>query len=74
MPFSTDEEKQTYEQLVAAGAKYFSVHEQLIAAFASGDLEKVKSLRKNETRAALEEAGPNPTVCARSTTSWLTTW
>ena len=57
LPFSTDEEKQTYEALLAAGAKYFSVHEQLIAAFASGDLEKVKSLRKNETRAALEEAG-----------------
>ena len=40
LPFSTDEEKQTYEALLAAGAKYFSVHEQLIAAFASGDLEK----------------------------------
>ncbi|WP_033137557.1 methyl-accepting chemotaxis protein [Aeromonas finlandensis] len=56
-PFSTDEEKQTYEQLVSAGARYFSVHEQLMSAFAAGDLERVKSLRKNETRAALQEAG-----------------
>ncbi|MGY3893501.1 methyl-accepting chemotaxis protein [Aeromonas enterica] len=57
LPFSTNEERQTYEQLVSAGAKYFSVHEELLAAFANGDLERVKSLRKNETRAALEEAG-----------------
>ncbi|WP_111805355.1 methyl-accepting chemotaxis protein [Aeromonas allosaccharophila] len=57
MPFTTDEEKQTYEQLLSAGAKYFSVHEELVNAFAAGDLDKVRSLRKNETRAALEEAG-----------------
>ncbi|PTS76031.1 methyl-accepting chemotaxis protein [Aeromonas sp. HMWF036] len=57
MPFTTDEEKQTYEQLLNAGAKYFSVHEELVNAFAAGDLDKVRSLRKNETRAALEEAG-----------------
>ncbi|MGY3921747.1 methyl-accepting chemotaxis protein [Aeromonas jandaei] len=57
MPFATDEEKQTYEQLLNAGAKYFSVHEELVNAFAAGDLDKVRSLRKNETRAALEEAG-----------------
>ena len=57
LEFSTAEEKQTYEQLLAAGAKYFAVHEELMAAFASGDLDKVKSLRRNETRVALEEAG-----------------
>ncbi|WP_068978005.1 methyl-accepting chemotaxis protein [Aeromonas sp. EERV15] len=57
LPFSTAEEKQVYEQTVAAGAKYFSVHEQLMSAFAAGDLERVRSLRKNETRAALEEVG-----------------
>jgi len=28
-----------------------------VTAFANGDLERVKGLRKNETRAALEEAG-----------------
>ncbi|MFM5598500.1 methyl-accepting chemotaxis protein [Aeromonas sp. 601027] len=57
LPFTTGEEKQVYEQVVAAGAKYFSVHDQLINAFAAGDLDKVRSLRKNETRAALEEVG-----------------
>ncbi|WP_421258031.1 methyl-accepting chemotaxis protein [Aeromonas sp. 600886] len=57
LPFTTGEEKQVYEQVVAAGAKYFLVHDQLINAFAAGDLDKVRSLRKNETRAALEEVG-----------------
>ncbi|MBM0489957.1 HAMP domain-containing protein [Aeromonas jandaei] len=57
LPFTTDEEKQLYDQLRSAGAKYFSVHEELMSAFAAGDLDKVRSLRKNETRAALEEAG-----------------
>ncbi|WP_429039015.1 methyl-accepting chemotaxis protein [Aeromonas veronii] len=57
LPFTTGEEKQVYEQVVAAGAKYFSVHDQLLNAFAAGDLDKVRSLRKNETRAALEEVG-----------------
>ena len=57
LPFTTDEEKQVYDQLRSAGAKYFSVHEELMSAFAAGDLDKVRSLRKNETRAALEEAG-----------------
>jgi methyl-accepting chemotaxis protein len=42
---------------VSAGARYFSVHEELMSAFAAGDLDRVRSLRKNETRAALEEAG-----------------
>ncbi|MEV3811747.1 methyl-accepting chemotaxis protein [Aeromonas allosaccharophila] len=57
LEFSTAEEKQVYEQVVAAGAKYFAVHDQLLSAFATGDLDRVKSLRKNETRAALEEVG-----------------
>ncbi|MFQ2125665.1 methyl-accepting chemotaxis protein [Aeromonas jandaei] len=57
LPFTTDEEKQVYDQLRSAGAKYFSVHEELMSAFAAGDLDKVRSLRKNETRAALEEVG-----------------
>ncbi|MFM4982263.1 methyl-accepting chemotaxis protein [Aeromonas veronii] len=57
LPFTTGEEKQVYEQVVAAGAKYFAVHEQLLSAFAAGDLERVRSLRKNETRVALEEVG-----------------
>jgi methyl-accepting chemotaxis protein len=57
LPFSTAEEKQVYEQVVAAGAKYFAVHEQLLSAFTAGDLERVRSLRKNETRIALEEVG-----------------
>ncbi|WP_429022159.1 methyl-accepting chemotaxis protein [Aeromonas allosaccharophila] len=57
LPFTTGEEKQVYEQVVAAGAKYFSVHDQLLSAFAAGDLERVRSLRKNETRVALEEVG-----------------
>ncbi|QWL57154.1 methyl-accepting chemotaxis protein [Aeromonas jandaei] len=57
LPFTTDEEKQLYDQLRSAGARYFSVHEELMSAFAAGDLDKVRSLRKNETRAALEEAG-----------------
>ncbi|WP_421215698.1 methyl-accepting chemotaxis protein [Aeromonas jandaei] len=57
LPFTTDEEKQVYDQLRSAGAKYFSVHEELMSAFTAGDLDKVRSLRKNETRAALEEAG-----------------
>ncbi|MGN5290965.1 methyl-accepting chemotaxis protein [Aeromonas sp. 11P] len=56
LEFST-EEKQVYEQVVAAGAKYFAVHDQLLSAFAAGDLERVRSLRKNETRVALEEVG-----------------
>ncbi|MGL5707297.1 MAG: MCP four helix bundle domain-containing protein, partial [Aeromonas sp.] len=41
LPFTTDEEKLTYEQLLSAGAKYFSVHEELMNAFAANDLEKV---------------------------------
>ncbi|MFM5614474.1 methyl-accepting chemotaxis protein [Aeromonas allosaccharophila] len=57
LPFTTGEEKQVYEQVVAAGAKYFAVHDQLLSAFAAGDLERVRSLRKNETRVALEEVG-----------------
>ena len=57
LPFTTDEEKQTYDQLLSAAAKYFAVHDELINAFAANDLEKVKNLRKNETRTALEEAG-----------------
>lgn len=57
LPFTTDEEKQVYEQLVNAGAQYFRVHEELMSAFAAGDLDKVRSLRKNETRVTLEEAG-----------------
>ncbi|MGL5537253.1 MAG: methyl-accepting chemotaxis protein, partial [Aeromonas veronii] len=57
LAFTTGEEKQVYEQVVAAGAKYFAVHDQLLSAFAAGDLERVRSLRKNETRVALEEVG-----------------
>ncbi|WP_042035579.1 MCP four helix bundle domain-containing protein, partial [Aeromonas popoffii] len=57
LPFASDEDKQNYEQLIAAGAKYFSMHKELMAAIASGDLERVKGLRKNETRVALEEVG-----------------
>lgn len=57
LEFSTAEEKQLYEQVVAAGAKYFAVHQELMSAFAAGDLERVRALRKNETRAALEEVG-----------------
>ncbi len=57
LPFSTAEEKQVYDQLLSAGAKYFAVHEELMSAFAAGDLDKVRSLRKNETRVMLEEVG-----------------
>jgi methyl-accepting chemotaxis protein len=57
LPFNTAEEKQTYEQLVSAGGRYFSVHEELMSAFAAGDLDRVRSLRTNETLTALEEAG-----------------
>lgn len=57
LAFATDEEKQVYEQVLAAGAKYFAVHDELQKAFAASDLERVKSLRKNETRVALEEVG-----------------
>ncbi|MEL3927629.1 methyl-accepting chemotaxis protein [Aeromonas enteropelogenes] len=57
LTFSTSEEKQVYEQAKAAGAKYFAVHDELMKAFAADDLQKVKSLRRNETRVALEEVG-----------------
>ncbi|MFB2874319.1 methyl-accepting chemotaxis protein [Aeromonas jandaei] len=55
--FSTAEEEQVYKEVIAAGARYFAVHEELMSAFAAGDLQKVRSLRKNETRVALEEVG-----------------
>ncbi|MGH1407990.1 MAG: MCP four helix bundle domain-containing protein, partial [Aeromonas sp.] len=57
LPFTTDEEKQTYDQLLSGAAKYFAIHDQLMNAFAANDLEKVKNLRKVDTRLALEEVG-----------------
>ncbi|WP_421202049.1 methyl-accepting chemotaxis protein [Aeromonas enteropelogenes] len=57
LAFNTHEEKQVYEQAKESGAKYFTIHEELLSAFANGDLDKVKSLRRNETRVALEEVG-----------------
>ncbi|SIQ42157.1 methyl-accepting chemotaxis protein [Aeromonas sp. RU39B] len=56
LPFSTGEEEQVYNQLKTVGASYFASHAELLSAIKNGDTERAKSLRKNETRTALEEA------------------
>ncbi|PJG60741.1 methyl-accepting chemotaxis protein [Aeromonas cavernicola] len=57
LSFSNEEDKQVYEQLLKAGARYFSLHDDLMKAFEIGDLARVEDLRKNDTRFALEEVG-----------------
>lgn len=57
MPFVSERDRNMFAELKTAAAKYFSAHGDLETAIQQGDIAKVQSLIKNESRAALEQAG-----------------
>ncbi|WP_421278413.1 methyl-accepting chemotaxis protein [Aeromonas veronii] len=57
MPFVSERDRNMFAELKTAAAKYFSAHGDLETAIRQGDIVKVQSLIKNESRAALEQAG-----------------
>ncbi|KAE9637856.1 methyl-accepting chemotaxis protein [Aeromonas veronii] len=57
MPFVSERDRNMFADLKTAAAKYFSAHGDLETAIRQGDIAKVQSLIKNESRAALEQAG-----------------
>ncbi|WP_421330071.1 methyl-accepting chemotaxis protein [Aeromonas veronii] len=57
MPFVSKRDRNMFAELKTAAAKYFSAHGDLETAIRQGDIAKVQSLIKNESRAALEQAG-----------------
>ncbi|HHQ4540540.1 TPA: methyl-accepting chemotaxis protein [Aeromonas veronii] len=57
MPFVSERDRNMFAELKTAVAKYFSAHGDLETAIRQGDIAKVQSLIKNESRAALEQAG-----------------
>ena len=57
MPFVSERDRNMFTELKTAAAKYFSAHGDLETAIRQGDIAKVQSLIKNESRAALEQAG-----------------
>ncbi|MFB2828976.1 methyl-accepting chemotaxis protein [Aeromonas jandaei] len=57
MPFVSEQDRNIFADLQAAAAKYFSVHDNLQTAIVQGDMARVQSLIKNESRTALEQAG-----------------
>ncbi|MGN4979673.1 methyl-accepting chemotaxis protein [Aeromonas sp. 95A] len=57
MPFVSERDRNMFAELKTAAAKYFSAHSDLETAIRQGDIAKVQSLIKNESRAALEQAG-----------------
>ncbi|MCJ8216620.1 methyl-accepting chemotaxis protein [Aeromonas veronii] len=57
MPFVSERDRNMFAELKTAAAKYFSAHGDLEIAIRQGDIAKVQSLIKNESREALEQAG-----------------
>ncbi|WP_279486852.1 methyl-accepting chemotaxis protein [Aeromonas veronii] len=57
MPFVSERDRNMFAELKTAAAKYFSAHGDLETSIRQGDIAKVQSLIKNESRAALEQAG-----------------
>ncbi|TNI60942.1 methyl-accepting chemotaxis protein [Aeromonas veronii] len=57
MPFVSERDRNMFAELKTTAAKYFSAHGDLETAIRQGDIAKVQSLIKNESRAALEQAG-----------------
>ena len=57
IPFVSERDRNMFAELKTAAAKYFSAHGDLETAIRQGDIAKVQSLIKNESRAALEQAG-----------------
>lgn len=57
MPFVSERDRNMFAELKTAAAKYFSAHGDLETAIRQGDIAKIQSLIKNESRAALEQAG-----------------
>ncbi|TNJ01421.1 chemotaxis protein [Aeromonas veronii] len=57
MPFVSERDRNMFAELKTAADKYFSAHGDLETAIRQGDIAKVQSLIKNESRAALEQAG-----------------
>lgn len=57
MPFVSERDRNMFAELKTAAAKYFSAHGDLETAIRQGDIAKLQSLIKNESRAALEQAG-----------------
>ena len=57
MPFVSERDRNMFTELKTAAAKYFSAHGDLETAIRQGDIAKVQSLIKNESRAVLEQAG-----------------
>ena len=57
MPFVSERDRNMFAEPKTAAAKYFSAHGDLETAIRQGDIAKVQSLIKNESREALEQAG-----------------
>ncbi|MFM5048144.1 methyl-accepting chemotaxis protein [Aeromonas veronii] len=57
MPFVSERDRNMFAELKTAAAKYFSAHGDLETAIRQGDIAKMQSRIKNESRAALEQAG-----------------
>lgn len=57
MAFVSEQDKKDFTDLGAAAASYFSAHTALVSAAKQGDMARVQSLIKTETKQALELAG-----------------
>lgn len=57
LSFVSEKDKQDFSELRTKANEYFSSHEVLLVAMQQGDLTRIQSLRKNETKSALEQAG-----------------
>ncbi|TVL32932.1 methyl-accepting chemotaxis protein [Shewanella xiamenensis] len=57
LAFVSEKDKEYFAKLTAKASEYFSSHNALVAAMQQGNLNLIQSLRKNETRSALEQAG-----------------
>lgn len=57
MPFVSERDRNMFAELKTAAAKYFSAHGDLETAIRQGDIAKVQSLIKNESRAASSRQG-----------------
>jgi methyl-accepting chemotaxis protein len=57
LSFVSEKDRQDFSELSTKANEYFSSHEILVTAIQQRDLPRIQSLRKNETKSSLEQAG-----------------
>ncbi|MCZ0753904.1 methyl-accepting chemotaxis protein [Aeromonas enteropelogenes] len=57
LSFVSEKDKQDFLELKSKASNYFQSHQKLVSAIKEGNLSKIKELRENETKFALEYAG-----------------